>query len=302
MSFSFQYLPLISEPMLTLSFSRSASPSWNAEFYDDISEHVVNYVTTSQRGSWKARVQLPKGATNALAVLAQNGADFQDNVEDVNAYQYWSDIGHCDGKVSIDRIKAGTYRLTIYADGIFGDYIQDDVVIAAGETTDSGTVVWEAESAGKELWRIGTPDKAGGEWKHGDKPDAAHPLHPPEFRIYWGAYDYLEDFPEGVNFHVGESKEDEDFNYIHWSVFGGFANFNRPVQVEGDGQINNWTITFDASAADLAGTSEATFTIQLAGAKSAAGNTDVVNATQLYNNLPFVVVVNGKELEPWVIP
>lgn len=288
--------------MLTLERSPSASPSWNAEFYDDIAEHVVNYVTTSERGSWKARVQLPEGAKNPIAVLAQNGVDFQDNVEDVTAYQYWADIGDCDGRVSIDRVKAGTYRLTIYADGIFGDYTQDDIVVAAGETTDSGAVVWAAESAGRELWRIGTPDKAGGEWRHGDTPDPTHPLHPPEFRVYWAAYDYLDDFPEGVRFRVGESREDQDFNYVHWSVFGGYANANRPVQVEGHGQINNWTISFGAGAADLAGTAEATFTVQLAGAKSAAGNTDAFNATQLYNDLPFVVVVNGKELEPWVIP
>lgn len=85
-------------------------------------------------------------------------------------------------------------------------------------------------------------------------------------------------------------------------MFGGFANANRPIQVEGDGNINNWTITFDTSAQDLKKATKATFTVQLAGAKSAAGNTDLVNATQPYNDLPFVVVVNGKELEPWVIP
>ncbi|KAI1847371.1 hypothetical protein JX266_006596 [Neoarthrinium moseri] len=279
-----------------------ASPSWSADFYDDISEYVPGYVPTSGRGSWKARVQLPKGAKNAIAVLAQNKVDFQDNVEDTKAYQYWANIGACDGKVQIDRVKAGTYRLTIYADGIFGDYVQDDVVVVAGDTTDSGTVVWEPEAAGRELWRIGTPDKAGGEWKHGYARDASRPLQPPEYRIYWGAYDYLDDFPDGVRFHVGQSREAEDFNYVHWSVFGGRANFHRPVQEAGHGQINNWTISFDAEARDLAGAATATFTVQLAGAKTAAGNTDVYNATQPYSNLPFVVVVNGRELEPWIIP
>ena len=32
------------------------------------------------------------------------------------------------------------------------------------------------------------------------------------------------------------------------------------------------------------------------------GNTDVYNASQPYSNLPLAVVVNGYELEPWVIP
>ena len=279
-----------------------ASPDWNSDFYDDIADLVPNYVPSSGRGSWKAKVHLPKGARNPIAILAQNGVDFQDNVLDTTAYQYWANISRCSGEVQIDRIKAGRYRLTIYADGIFGEFTQDDVVIKAGQNTDSGNVVWVPESGGTELWRIGTPDKQGGEWRHGKAPDASHPAHAPEYAIYFGAYDYIDDFPDGVKFHVGSSREAEDFNYIHWSVFGGYANFLRPVQVEGHGEINNWTVTFDLRDKELERKSLATLTIQLAGAKTAMGNTDVYNASQPYSNLPFVVVVNGHELEPWVIP
>ncbi|KAF1929942.1 polysaccharide lyase family 4 protein [Didymella exigua CBS 183.55] len=279
---------------------RYASPSWNAHFYDTIAEHIPNYVPTSRRGAWKAKVQLPKGAKNAIAVLAQNGIDYQDNAIDPLKFQYWADISR-DGTVEIDRVAAGTYRVTMYADGIFGDYIEDDIVISAGKTTHCGTLKWEAETAGTELWRIGTPDKAGGEWRHGDVPLNTS-LHPPEYRIYWGAYDYLTDFPEGVNFHVGKSDTYKDFNYIHWSVFGGYANSRRPQQVAGSGEINNWTITFDVDQHALVHKEHATFTIQLAGAKTAAGNTDTFNATQPWNDVPFVVAVNGHELEPWIIP
>ena len=199
-----------------------ASPSWNADFYDSIAEHVPNYVPSKGRGAFKATVQLPKGAKNAIAVLAQNGVEFQDNVLDPLTYQYWAEIDN-NGEISIDRIKAGTYRLTVYADGIFGDFTKDDIIIKAGKTANVGHLKWTAESAGTELWRVGTPDKAGGEWRHGNT-KADTPLHPPEYRIYWGAYDYLSDFPDGVNFHVGKSVEAKDFNYIHWSVFGGYAN------------------------------------------------------------------------------
>jgi rhamnogalacturonan endolyase len=167
--------------------------------------------------------------------------------------------------------------------------------------TNTGTLKWKAEAAGTELWRIGTPDKAGGEWKHAvQKLDT--PQHPEEYRIYWGAYDYIKDFPNGVNYHVGESDQAKDINYVHWSVFGGYANSKRPEQVAGHGEINNWTITFDLKKHDLDKKNDATFTVQLAGAKTAAGNTDVFNATQPWNNLPLVVVVNGHEIEPWIIP
>jgi rhamnogalacturonan endolyase len=53
---------------------------------------------------------------------------------------------------------------------------------------------------------------------------------------------------------------------------------------------------------DLRKRSDATFTIQLAGAKTAAGNTDFYNATELYSDLPLNVAVNGKVPKPWVIP
>ena len=105
-----------------------------------------------------------------------------------------------------------------------------------------------------------------------------------------------------MNFHVGKSDLHQDFNYVHWSVFGGYANSRRPQQVTGHGEINNWTIAFDIDQHDLKDKKDATFTIQLAGAKTAAGNTDTFNASQPWNNVPFVVVVNGHELEPWIIP
>jgi rhamnogalacturonan endolyase len=274
------------------------SPTWNQDFYDSIAQHVPNYVPSSNRTTFNAKVKLPAGAIKPLAVLAQNGVDFQDNVLDTTAYQYWGDIDS-NGSVSIPAVKAGTYRLTIYAEGIFGQYTQDNVKVVAGKvyTLD---VEWNEESFGTELWRIGTPDKSAGEFKHGYALDPNHTLHPAQYRSYWPVHDFPTDFPEGVRFEVGKSDPAEDFNYIHWSVFGGYANVLRPEPYYEN--VNNWTILFDLETQDYAKSQQATFTIQLAGAKSAAGNTDVFNSTQLYNNLPFTVVINGHELPTWVIP
>ena len=203
--------------------------------------------------------------------------------------------------MEIPRVKAGIYRLTVYADGIFGQYMQDDIVVRARKTT-KAKAHWKAETAGTELWRIGTPDKSGGEWRHGYQHDPTHPLHPEEYRIYWAAYDYPTDFPDGVHFRVRESDESKDFNYVHWSVYGGYANSVRPEPYYGNGDVNKWTVSFDVDSRDLRHKKQATFTVQLAGAKTAAGNTDNFNVTQPYNDLPYTVVVNGHELEPWIIP
>ena len=236
-----------------------------------------------------------------MAILAQSGVDFQDNVFDTKAYQYWADIDETTSKVEIPRVKAGTYRLTVYADGIFGQYEQDDVEIYAGEQT-STHARWVEESAGTELWRIGTPDKSGGEYRHGYERDPNHPLHPEEYRIYFAAYDYPSDFPDGVTYTVGESDVGKDLNYVQWSVFGGYANSVRPTPYYGHGDVNNWTVLFDVEEHSLRHKHQATLTIQLAGAKTAAGNTDVYNASEPFSNLPYTVAVNGHELEPWIIP
>jgi rhamnogalacturonan endolyase len=273
-------------------------PEWNADFYDSIAKHVPNLIPTSGRGILKAKVSLPKGAKNAIAILTESGRNFQDNVFDTKAYQYWQDIPS-NGVVTIPRVKAGKYRLTVYADGIFGDYVQDNISITATKTT-SVKAEWTAESAGTELFRIGTPDKSSGEYRHGYASSPDHPLLTEEYRLYWAAYDFIDEFPKGVTYKVGKDDPATALNYVHWAVFGGYANSVRPEPVP-DHQYN-WTILFDTKKKDLKNKKTATFTVQLAGAKTAAGNTDVYNASEPYSNLPYTVNVNGKDLEPWVIP
>lgn len=136
---------------------RFADSTWNAPFYDDIAAKVPGYAPTSARGGWRATVDIPEGASRPIAILSAAGWDYKDNSQNVKAYQYWADVDVETGEVEIERVKAGTYRLTVYADGIFGSHVQEGVVVEAGSTTDSGEIRWVPESAGRELWRIGTP-------------------------------------------------------------------------------------------------------------------------------------------------
>jgi rhamnogalacturonan endolyase len=251
---------------------------------------------SSRRGTFKGAITLPKRATRAIAVLALNGADFQDNNKDGKAYQYWGEIDSS-GSFTISSVKAGTYRLTVYADGIFGQYTQDGIEIKAGETQTT-TLTWTDEAAGTELWRIGTPDKSCGEFRHGDEKDTSKSLGIRQYRQYWAVHDFPNDFPNGVKYKVGTSDPAKDFNYVHWSVFGGKANYVRKDPYYTN--VNNWTLTFDLTQQQIADKANATFTIQLAGVKTSAGNND--NANKDWNNLPYTVVVNGKQLPTWTIP
>lgn len=161
---------------------------------------------------------MPPGAERPIAILSQNGVDYQDNALDTEAFQYFQEIDTPSGSFSITGVATGLYRLTIYAHGIFGQYEEDNIQISAGKTN-SVQVHWAQESSGTELWRIGMPDKSAGEYLHGYEPDRTHPLHPEEYRIFWGAYDFVEDFPKGVTYVVGVSDVGEDMNYIHWNIF-----------------------------------------------------------------------------------
>ncbi|KAJ6148792.1 hypothetical protein N7497_010774 [Penicillium chrysogenum] len=274
-----------------------ANPHWNAAFYDSIAKHVIGYAPSSQRGSVKGTVKLPKGAVRPIAILTVDGQYFQDNSAVPDSYQYWTDVNQ-DGSFSIDRVKEGKYRLTVYAEGIFGDFVRDGVIIRAGRQT-SLYDIWNQESAGTEVWRIGIPDKSSGEFRRGNARDPSHPLHPPEYLIYWGGYDWRADFPDGINYTVGTSDPATDLNTAHWSVFGPTA---KDSHVEYD-TTYDWNIHFKLNSKQLKRRKTATLTLQLAAAKTAAGNTDVWNPAEPYNNLqtPLTLTVGFNQSSSCIV-
>lgn len=138
-----------------------------------MAHYITGYTPSSGRGDFNAVINLPSGAGATKAVLSQNGADMQDNVDyskylscdrarmlvcgpgcgadRIAAGQYWANV--TDGKIHIPRVKADTYRLTIYAEGVFGQYERDDVVVKAGDGGGAPfTVTWEPESHGMYLF------------------------------------------------------------------------------------------------------------------------------------------------------
>lgn len=263
-----------------------ADPHWNAEFYDSIAKHVVGYVPSSKRGNVEGRIKLPKGAVNPVAALTVDGQYFQDNSVDASSHQYWTDIDHR-GEFSIDRVKEAKYRLTVYAEGIFGDFVRDGIAVQSGKTTKVHEK-WVEECAGTEIWRLGTPDKSSGEFRRGNARDPTHPLHPPQYLIYWGEYDWQHDFPNGINYTIGSSNPALDFNTVHWSVFGPTPE-NPHVEYN---TTHDWIVNFALDKKQLRRSNTATLTIQLAGAKTASGNTDEYKPDEPYSNLALESYIN----------
>ncbi|KAE9992750.1 hypothetical protein EG327_007826 [Venturia inaequalis] len=265
-----------------------ASPTWNSPFYEAVSAFVPGYVPPSKRVTFKARISLPHDAENATVILSADGLDVQDNAANPNAYQYWSPVATSTGEVSIPMVVPGKYRMTVQARGVFGDFIQDGVDIGV-DFRGEMVVSWKAESSGQELWRLGIPDQSAGEFRHGFARDRQHSLAPQEYRIYWRAYDYGKDFPNGVRFKIGESDQAQDWNYVHWSEFNGV-------------NTSDWTISWHQRMETEIG-SKATLTVQLAGVKTLSGNSHVPPASgKPWPDLPFTVLVNNQQLSTWNIP
>jgi len=276
--------------LLRADAEKYSNPNWGAEFYDSIAKHVPGYVPTSRRGELAGKIDLPKSAKNPVAVLSASGMHFQDNPAAPHEFQYWANINAKSGKFEFERVVDGKYRLTAYADGVFGEFFVDGVVVKAGKVTSIKGLKWKEESSGNEIWRIGTPDRSSGEFRHGNKRDETHPIGLREHLIFWGAYDFPTDFPQGVNYTVGVSDPATDPNYVHWSVFGQTPS--RP-NITASTTINEWRINFKVSSAQLKHAKTATLTVQLAGAKTAAGNTDEARPGEEYNDLPLVAKING---------
>ncbi|KAJ7600777.1 galactose mutarotase-like protein [Mycena floridula] len=273
-----------------------ASFSKYAAFYDSIAHHVPGFSSSTNRGSISLSIALPPAAEDAVAVLSAEGFEFQSNILDLKAHQYWGDI--VDGRVELTNVVEGDYRLTVYAKGVFGTFVQENIKVDAKSIARISGLKWIEESAGKELWRIGIPDRSAGEYKHGFERDPDKSYHIMEYRNYWGAYNFSTDFPNGVSIQVGKSDLAKDWNYAQFSEVGG--DLLTPGNSTGARQKLNFTIHFEMAATPPA-TNNATFTIQLAGASGATGNEDFSSAQ--FASFPLNAFVNNRtEALQWVIP
>lgn len=199
------------------------------------------------RGAVKGRIEIsdPQDPAalpaNAWVGLAAPEPDWQ---KQGKGYQFWVHAA-ADGSFNIPNVRVGEYTLYAFTNGVMDEYRHDGVKVVAGGTVDLGPLAWTPVRDGKQVWQIGTPDRTAKEFRHGD-----------DYR-QWGLWlKYPEDFPNGVNFVIGQSKERTDWNY---------AQVN--VQKNGQWVGTTWNILFDMAQAPAMGT--ATLRLGLASAQNA---------------------------------
>ncbi len=173
-------------------------------------------------------------------MLAENRVEFQ---RASKGYQYWTDAD-VGGSFSLAGVRPGTYRLSAYRPGIFGEFQLDDLAVGPSATATLPKLTWTPKTNGVTMWQIGTPDGTAAEFRHGD-----------EFRNYGLQFRHGEDFPEGIDYLVGRSTERRDWNYVQYKKIG---SAEQP----------DWDVRFDLAAAPPAGAT-ATLTVALAAAQRA---------------------------------
>jgi len=116
-------------------------------------------------------------------------------------YMYWQRVGE-DGRFHIPHVRAGLYTLYVFQPGVFGETRRDGVSLCPGDVADIGEVGLTPETHGRLVWQIGVPDRTAAEYRHGR-----------DFRRVYLHRLYAREFPNGVHFEIGRSREARDWNY-----------------------------------------------------------------------------------------
>jgi rhamnogalacturonan endolyase len=210
----------------------------------------------SSQASWS---NLRIGVTPAdYQARDRSGSRTVDWQREAKFYQFWSKANEL-GVFTIRNVRPGRYVLRAFGDGVPGEFVQANVLLAPGQKLDLGKLTWNPVSFGRTLWQIGKVDRTAAEFRNGDH------------YWQWGLFDkFPEQFPQGVNFVIGKSDPAKDWNYCQVPIRTG-----RRVESP------SWAITFEAPESR---TGTMTLRLGIAGSRAPSGvevsvNDQVVGST-----------------------
>jgi rhamnogalacturonan endolyase len=79
---------------------------------------------------------------------------------DAKFYQFWT-RADAQGRFSIPNVRAGTYTLHAFGDGVLGEFTLTNISVAIGEQKSLGQLKWTPPRFGRTVWQIGVPDRIG---------------------------------------------------------------------------------------------------------------------------------------------
>jgi hypothetical protein len=188
-------------------------------FYDHERDLLAaGYVPSTARGDVEVAVNGVDGPPKtAWAVLSDPGKNFQYST----GAQYWIDISR-GGRGTFRGVIPGTYRLSVYDLGHWGELREENITVTAGQRTVVPTVNFTRENFGERVWTIGIPDRSSHEFLHG------HDAKGHDDRQFWGNWNYWADFQatngaviyNATSGPAGPATNDlSKWNYNHWKTF-----------------------------------------------------------------------------------
>ena len=237
-----------------LAASAALQPS-----YDTETELLQNgYAPSFTRGNVQVRVSgLPfRSPLQSWVVLSDPATNFQYSHAST---EYWDNPNPV-GFANVTGVAPGTYRLSTYLLGQWGELRHDGVSVAKGPPTKLN-VQFTPENFGTDppIWTIGTPDRSSHEFLHGQitNPIDLDPAYTDQYtalfgtstqddREYWGNWNYWADFAANngaVVYYatpVGSIPATNDlsqWNYNQWHIFdpGLYAGVFNPADQTTDG-------------------------------------------------------------------
>lgn len=107
-----------------------------------------------------------KPVANAMVILAAPDLDWQ---AQSRGYQYYTRSGP-DGRFLLDKVRPGSYTLSMYGNNSTTDYRKDQVTVGDGMTTLLGKINWSISAAKNLLWQIGVADRKTTGFRLADRP------------------------------------------------------------------------------------------------------------------------------------
>jgi rhamnogalacturonan endolyase len=235
------------------------------------------------QGTWV--VVSPPSPDRVYQGLPIDGDDWQYQNLD---YVYSARVDHR-GRFSVRSVRPGSYTLSAFAGGVFGEFKRYGVTVGAATRVNLGRLDWRPERNGRTLWQIGTPDRSAGEFHIPGGAQAEpvsggveHPQRPPGgpagFRQRLAWLDYPDEFPDGVDFHIGADDPRQAWNYFQPC----YRTPGTPLQLQlrgttPDRSLTAWRVSFGS-----AGYRRGIATLDIALAASVFGTLRIdLNGTEL---------------------
>ena len=148
-----------------------------------------------------------------------------------DGYQYWTALSSAGGG-TMSNVIPGTYRLSAYVLGEWGE-LRDDGITVTANATNSPRLAFTPEnfspSGDAAIWTIGTPDRSSHEFLHGENTSGnAGSCSGCDDREYFGNWNYWADFAANsgsVVYYataVGSTPATNNlqkWNYTQWNQF-----------------------------------------------------------------------------------